>query len=152
MSNINSSNRFPLEGLDLIISSSKKTTASPATEALHEQLTVAKRRKLNSNGDSALSMTQLHSSLPSSFVYHNSDHISFLQQDAPFPTIDFDSSFGLNDDEDHSDLSDSSIKSLLGSSSLSSCGRRKTCLASSSHGMVRSRTILSSICRLDAAQ
>lgn len=152
--------RLPLDGLELIITAT--TMPLPATEALHEQLTTAKRRKHTADeGNVALSMTRLHSSLPSPFAYNPRDsgrrHVTFQEESPlPFPVIDYNSSF-VSYDEELATLSDMCTPhTLLDESSQESHSSRacpKTRIGKSAcHGMVRSRTILSSICQLDLVQ
>jgi hypothetical protein len=153
--------RFQSDGLEVNITAT--TPPVPATEALHDQLTTAKRRKRTVDEcNDSLSMTLVHSSLPFSFAYNHRGsggrsggrNVTFQRESPlPFPVIDYDSSF-ISLDEEFAPFSDTSTqKSLLDESSLGlhssrSCSKTRI-RKSACHGMVRSGTILSSICALD---
>ena len=123
------------------VSKPSATLLCPATDALNQQLDDAmrcKRRKLNQSSSKAsvllgpLSMTDIHLSLARS---QNADDC------LSFPPITFSS-----DDEDSTEHIDSSMSSILSTRkrSISNISLEKHM-----HGMVRSRTIRSSIYRLD---
>ena len=143
-----------VDGLNQILFAKKLSL--PATEALHEQLTIAKRGKLTSNeGNNGLYVTESHSFLSSSFIFNYRDCIDseFQEESLPFPVVDFNSSIASHDEE-HAVFSET----LAGETMLDEMSETKHVCSTarigrpSCHGMVRSQTILSSICLLDLAQ
>ena len=124
-----------------------RTSQRPATEALNQQLdqsTRCKRRKLHSSTASkvepshnhnTLSMTDLHMSL--SF----SEHSDQLDESLNFPQIDF----SVEDEGGSGHFLNSRKRSITSLSIQHEFG------GPIPHGMVRSRTIRSSIYRMDAS-